>query len=621
MKLRNVWPALGLAVALSAPALAPVAAAPLGPRTPHASIPPDRFSVDALDVITPAQAQAMHQAGVQLVRYYFSWIQVQPTESSPYDWRHDDATLTTLADAHLDVQVLLTANPSWAASQGNGPVDRVPVQRYYDFVAAAAARYGGPAYTVRSWEIYNEPDTVDNWGMMAAEYAQVLAQDRQIITSASPDAAVIMGGMGYDFFTDEGGAFVRSFLPDFLAAGGGPFTDAINFHHYPASPAWPTLGAAVDSIRQTLASAGVQKPLIWTETGAPSDPNYGGSLAAQADYVVEAYTAGLMQGLQTVTWFPLHDFNDPNHGSFASDGLLAADNSPKPAYTAYTVAAGYLTTATPLRPLTAAELGGSTDASGYAFARPDGTGIVVAWTPSGTASTTWPATAVSSVVDVYGQAIGYTVHDGVVDVPLGADPVYVILDAPPRFVDVPLDSWFEPFVELLVERGAISGYADATFRPFNSTTRAQISKMIVLALGWPIDTSGGQVFADVPADNPYYGVIETAAAHGIISGYSCGGPGEPCDTQNRPYFRPNASVTRGQLSKMLTLARGWTPVAPDGGPQDFSDVPRSYPLYGYVEAVFQHGVVSGYGDGTFRPGNNATRAQLAKMIETAINAP
>jgi hypothetical protein len=37
--------------------------------------------------------------------------------------------------------------------------------------------------------------------------------------------------------------------------------------------------------------------------------------------------------------------------------------------------------------------------------------------------------------------------------------------------------------------------------------------------------------------------------------------------------------------------------------------------------VVSHGVVSGYSDGTFRPGIKATRGQLAKMIYVATTQP
>src|SRR2546425_12617684 len=48
--------------------------------------------------------------------------------------------------------------------------------------------------------------------------------------------------------------------------------------------------------------------------------------------------------------------------------------------------------------------------------------------------------------------------------------------------------------------------------------------------------------------------IEAVAVAGFVSGYSCGGPGEPCDALNRPYFRPFGYVTRGQLAKIVAPA-------------------------------------------------------------------
>jgi hypothetical protein len=68
---------------------------------------------------------------------------------------------------------------------------------------------------------------------------------------------------------------------------------------------------------------------------------------------------------------------------------------------------------------------------------------------------------------------------------------------------------------------------------------------------------GSPTFADVPYDpsnTSLYAYVETAAGRGIISGYPCGGSGEPCDSQNRPYYRPGNNVTRAQLSKMLSEA-------------------------------------------------------------------
>jgi hypothetical protein len=38
---------------------------------------------------------------------------------------------------------------------------------------------------------------------------------------------------------------------------------------------------------------------------------------------------------------------------------------------------------------------------------------------------------------------------------------------------------------------------------------------------------------------------------GVMSGYECGADTEPCDEEQRPYFRPYNNVTRGQASKIV----------------------------------------------------------------------
>jgi hypothetical protein len=113
-------------------------------------------------------------------------------------------------------------------------------------------------------------------------------------------------------------------------------------------------------------------------------------------------------------------------------------------------------------------------------------------------------------------------------------------------------------------------------------------------------------------------VIETAAAHAIVGGYTCGGPDEPCDQEHRPYFRPNANVTRGQLSKIVVGAAGW-PVLNPATPT-FSDVPPGSPFYTFVETAVCHGVISGYADHTFHPGVPATRGQITKIVYGALTA-
>jgi hypothetical protein len=52
--------------------------------------------------------------------------------------------------------------------------------------------------------------------------------------------------------------------------------------------------------------------------------------------------------------------------------------------------------------------------------------------------------------------------------------------------------------------------------------------------------------------------------------------------------------------------------------RDFTDVPQADMFYPFAKEAVERGIISGYADGSFRPGGNVTRAQLAKMIIVAL---
>ena len=71
-------------------------------------------------------------------------------------------------------------------------------------------------------------------------------------------------------------------------------------------------------------------------------------------------------------------------------------------------------------------------------------------------------------------------------------------------------------------------------------------KVLVLALNLDASLPSTATFADVPAGSTFYTFVEIGFASGLTTGYPCGGPGEPCDSQSRPYFRAGNNVTRAQ---------------------------------------------------------------------------
>jgi hypothetical protein len=192
------------------------------------------------------------------------------------------------------------------------------------------------------------------------------------------------------------------------------------------------------------------------------------------------------------------------------------------------------------------------------------------------------------------------------------------------FTDVPPNHTFYNEIRCLACRGVISGYSDGTFRPGNNITRGQISKMVSNAAGFSEPVSG-QTFQDVPPSHTFYTEIMRLSNRGVMSGYACGGVGEPCvPPENRPYFRPGANATRGQLSKIVANAANITD--PVTG-QFYQDVPPTHTFYVEIMRLTGRGVMSGYACGGvgepcippenrpyFRPGNDVTRGQASKIV-------
>jgi N-acetylneuraminic acid mutarotase len=192
-----------------------------------------------------------------------------------------------------------------------------------------------------------------------------------------------------------------------------------------------------------------------------------------------------------------------------------------------------------------------------------------------------------------------------------------------EYSDVTPDSPFYQQIMCLSCMSLVGGYADGTFRPNNEVTRGQLSKIVANTAGFddivPVNL---QTFEDVPPGTTFHMYIERMAARNIIGGYACGGEGEPCGPGNRPYFRPEANATRGQISKIMSSAM-FLNDEPTG--QTFEDVPAGHSFYVWIERLAEHDMMSGYACGSegepcgvgnrpyFRPYNNATRGQTAKI--------
>ena len=142
--------------------------------------------------------------------------------------------------------------------------------------------------------------------------------------------------------------------------------------------------------------------------------------------------------------------------------------------------------------------------------------------------------------------------------PTAGQPTATQTSCPLQYTDVPVGSAFYPYIRCLSCRGIVSGYSDHTFRPGNNVTRGEIAKIVSNAAGFH-DAITGQQFQDVPPGSDFYVYVGRLVARNLIGGYSCGGPGERCvPLANLPYFRPYSDATRGQISKVVSNAAGFS---------------------------------------------------------------
>ncbi|NLE74048.1 MAG: polysaccharide deacetylase family protein [Actinobacteria bacterium] len=194
-----------------------------------------------------------------------------------------------------------------------------------------------------------------------------------------------------------------------------------------------------------------------------------------------------------------------------------------------------------------------------------------------------------------------------------------------RFLDTVSGGAVGTAIGRLVDAGIMSGYNEDYFGPEDGITRAQTAKVMVQLAGLhteEVERVADRTFMDVPpqrgADGSWlsfpFDYVEEAAAAGLVQGRF--------DDQGRRIFEPYVQMTRLQMARILArMARevkGYGDEAADFGPT-FGDVPRDARADVGVAAGF--GLMTGYTDGTFRPYELATRAQVAVVACRFIDLP
>ena len=177
------------------------------------------------------------------------------------------------------------------------------------------------------------------------------------------------------------------------------------------------------------------------------------------------------------------------------------------------------------------------------------------------------------------------------------------LAAETGFKDVRDGSWYEEAVSYVSEAGFMTGTSKNTFSPNEEITRAMFVTILARFAKAEADNAVS-AFDDVAPGKYYTAAVAWAAEKGIVFG------------ADAHHFAPHKSITRQEICAMVArFVKVMGYQLPAAQSRSFTDAARisAYAAkdVAYVASV---GLASGYTDGTFRPRQTATRAEIATMI-------
>jgi predicted outer membrane repeat protein len=150
----------------------------------------------------------------------------------------------------------------------------------------------------------------------------------------------------------------------------------------------------------------------------------------------------------------------------------------------------------------------------------------------------------------------------------------------------------------------MAGYPDNLFMPDNSISRAEVTVMFSRLLTQKMDSDSDYTvsFPDVDADAWYKSQVGFMEQYGIIEGYEDG------------TFRPENPITRAEFA---VIASKFDKLS-DTEENVFSDVDDDYWATPYILLAHSNGWINGYEDGTFRPLNSITRAEVVSIVNRML---
>ena len=152
----------------------------------------------------------------------------------------------------------------------------------------------------------------------------------------------------------------------------------------------------------------------------------------------------------------------------------------------------------------------------------------------------------------------------------------------------------------------INGYPDGSVQPEGNVTRAETAAILYRIMGDDCQSyykTTSCSYSDVARGDWFNTYVATLENAGVI-----------VDTRTNGKFRPNDAITRAELASMIAQFAGLD----SASAASFNDVGTIYWAAKEIAIAAKMGWINGYPDGSFRPNQNVTRAELMAMVNRAL---
>ncbi len=169
--------------------------------------------------------------------------------------------------------------------------------------------------------------------------------------------------------------------------------------------------------------------------------------------------------------------------------------------------------------------------------------------------------------------------------------------------------WADNTVGKLVELGILDGYSDGTFKPNNTITRSEFSKVVRTSL--QLELIEGNAFEDT-TNHWAKNEINTLVENEILLKEEYGS-----------HYEPTKNITRLEMAKMIVRALNLDEQAKDKAGEKtkfIDDVSINSEDKGYIIIASENKIINGYPNRTFKPYGEATRAEACQMIVNMFDA-